>query len=432
MNNNDKKDKDKKKPIFSGEEILVRDKDGKFKIFKNGDLVDVEKYGSKDKDEKQESQPKTKAPAPPALTEDISSSLKESVDSVVQKSDLNITDESLKKRLRNIITARLKDIRDGFETKDILMRSVKIGGFGLKKEQAQRVARLADKEFEKNYKRALSSFEKYKEKPEFKEEPLPSTPSPKPVAGAPQPKAVEEPSGIESQAQAKKEKKKFAPPPPSLPLEEEEKPAYKAPVKQISKEEKIPVQPEKLEIVKEEKKPEEKKAPEQKIKLEKEKPERPEEKAKEPEMTAREEKIKPRIEKKEEKVKISARPKPEKGRPRMEDVKYTPKLVGPVDELAKFTLVDFHRLSEKPDKAADKIYEKIELLGEDSFAKKLAGIKSWRQSELNQLYLDLIYEGLKENMNLEQAINLRGSQNMPTLNLEEFQAIMDLNKKIRF
>jgi len=44
---------------------------------------------------------------------------------------------------------------------------------------------------------------------------------------------------------------------------------------------------------------------------------------------------------------------------------------------------------EPPQEAISKIKEKIDLLGEDSLVKKAGGIKAWKESEVNKLYLEL-------------------------------------------
>ena len=443
------KNNKKKKSTFSGEEILVRDKDGKFKFLKEGKLVETEKYG------KEETEKVSKpTPAQPVLKSQTKlGSLEESVSLVIQKSGLNVTDEVLKVRLKNIVTARLKDIRDSFETKDILTRPVKIGGLGLKEEEADKVVRLAGEEFKKGYKKDLAAFEKYKKVEEPPRKPVSAVPQPKPIMQPPKPVYTPRPAppfaSADAKAMADKKapegrpkpvlevktatpampsaKARLAPPPPSLPIKEKErpekvelpfekKPSVKVPAKP---EVKVKIEPK---IVKEEKRGLLtrlfKKEKATGVKGIKEK--------------VRSEEARVEIKSKVVETRVVRRPELEGGRPRMEDVKFTPKLVGPVDELRRFNLVDFRRLSADPSKAAQRIYEKIELLGEDSFNKKVLGIKSWRQSELVQSYLDLVYENIEKNLTLEQVINLKQSQNLETLSLEEFKAIMDLNKKLRF
>ena len=120
------------------------------------------------------------------------------------------------------------------------------------------------------------------------------------------------------------------------------------------------------------------------------------------------------------------------GKVKMEDVKYVPKLTGPIDELGEMDLVNFRRLADEPAEAAGKIKEKIEFLEEDSFARRLAGIKAWRQSPMNKLYLDIGRQSIESNKPISVIIKERKSSGKPAITKQEFDAVMNLNKSLRF
>ncbi|MEK7190045.1 MAG: hypothetical protein AAB666_03665, partial [Patescibacteria group bacterium] len=124
-------------------------------------------------------------------------------------------------------------------------------------------------------------------------------------------------------------------------------------------------------------------------------------------------------------------PQTPSGRSKMEDVAYKPRLVGPVEELRELTLVDFRRLSPQAKVTADKIYAKIELLAEESYEKKIAGIKAWQESEVNKMYLGLLNESVDRAMPVQKMIEERQSANRPTLTYEEFKTVMELNRRLR-
>lgn len=126
------------------------------------------------------------------------------------------------------------------------------------------------------------------------------------------------------------------------------------------------------------------------------------------------------------------KPSDDGGRKRMEDVKYVPKLTGPLDELKEMTLVDFRRLSHEPSVSANKISEKITFLEEESYSQRLAGIKAWRQSPVNKLYLEIGQQSINEKIGVDQVINSRRNEGSEFLSNDEFAAIMDLNKELRF
>jgi len=179
------------------------------------------------------------------------------------------------------------------------------------------------------------------------------------------------------------------------------------------------------------------------------------------------------------------------GKPKIEDIKYKQKLTGPVEEIGALKIKDFRHLSSDPKKAIEMIKDKIDLLEEDDFKKKLEGIKAFRESGLYKAYLVAGETRMNANVNLsplkattrqrtnqreegeeggegeerkeeENAKNLPpakggsrrveiGQKTPPTsplvrggasagegkegkndLTEEEFYAIMDLNKQLRF
>jgi hypothetical protein len=117
---------------------------------------------------------------------------------------------------------------------------------------------------------------------------------------------------------------------------------------------------------------------------------------------------------------------------RMDDVKFIPKVMGPIDELRFFDLVNYRRLSNDPTKAAAKIKEKIGFLEEEHFNKKIEAIKAWRQSPLNRLYLEVGRQSIEENRPMEVIIEERKNKKQDYLTGQEIEAIMDLNKALRF
>lgn len=128
---------------------------------------------------------------------------------------------------------------------------------------------------------------------------------------------------------------------------------------------------------------------------------------------------------------IRQAPSPE-GKVRMDDVKYVPKLTGPVDELKELSLVNFRRLSEDPEAAAKNIEQKIGFLEEESYSRRLAGIEAWRQSPINKLYLRVGEDSINLKKSVSDIIREQTKEGGDGLSLPEFEAIMELNKKLRF
>lgn len=122
---------------------------------------------------------------------------------------------------------------------------------------------------------------------------------------------------------------------------------------------------------------------------------------------------------------------PEPAKPVMSDVKFSPKLTGPVEELRSMTLKDFRRLSKDPREATLKLKDKIDLLEEQSFDVKTQGIKAWQDSEVNKLYLDILRKSLEGKPVTEVIADLENKA-VPFLSKGEFDSIMELNRKLRF
>jgi len=107
-------------------------------------------------------------------------------------------------------------------------------------------------------------------------------------------------------------------------------------------------------------------------------------------------------------------------------------LTGPVEELKAMSLKSFRFLGSNAVESKNKIIEKINLLEQDSYTKKVAGIKAWRESPVNQLYLNIGSESMAASKDIAVLINEKRISGEDALSLEEFTAISDLNKSLRF
>lgn len=126
------------------------------------------------------------------------------------------------------------------------------------------------------------------------------------------------------------------------------------------------------------------------------------------------------------------RPKTSLGKVRMDDVKHIAKLTGPLDELSDMDTTSFRRLNENVKDRIEVIKEKIHFLEEESYAQRLAGIKAWRQSPVYKLYLDIGQESMKLGKPVEFVIEKRRSLGEEYLTPVEFEAIMELNRTLRY
>ncbi len=116
----------------------------------------------------------------------------------------------------------------------------------------------------------------------------------------------------------------------------------------------------------------------------------------------------------------------------MDDVKFVPKVVGPLEELKYIDLVSFHRLGQEARANTAKIKAKIDLLGEQGYGKRLEGVSAWRNSPLNELYLAMGNESIGTGEPIDAIIEKRKKAKKDFLSAAEFDAIMDLNKSLRY
>lgn len=109
----------------------------------------------------------------------------------------------------------------------------------------------------------------------------------------------------------------------------------------------------------------------------------------------------------------------------------TPRAIGPVEELAEITLTDFQRWG-GGQKTTQIILDKINLLQEISLLKRAEGIYAWRRSPLHKLYLEIGQQALEQKKSIQQVIQERRDNNQPFITMEDFEAINELNRKLRF
>ena len=107
------------------------------------------------------------------------------------------------------------------------------------------------------------------------------------------------------------------------------------------------------------------------------------------------------------------------------------KLVGPIDEIADLTIEDFRSWSENPYEAIKNIKKKIDVLMRESLEKGSSGMKAWKKSEINRIYLDILHSALIKRKEVNEIIQEMKNERKQTLELDEFEAIEQLNRELR-
>ncbi len=118
-------------------------------------------------------------------------------------------------------------------------------------------------------------------------------------------------------------------------------------------------------------------------------------------------------------------------KPIMQDVTFTPTLMGPVEEL-RMNLINWRRMAPTVKDRAAKVEEKLKLWEEESFAERVRGITAWYASDVVRLYQEIGQESLQQGKPVAAVVSERQSAGKPILSQEEFQSIAELNEQIRF
>ncbi len=116
----------------------------------------------------------------------------------------------------------------------------------------------------------------------------------------------------------------------------------------------------------------------------------------------------------------------------MHDIKPMPKVMGPLEELQFLDLLNFRRLGKTPAEITAKIFSKVKLLEADGYDKMVLGVRAWRQSPVNRLYLKMVQEAINKGLTIKDfAVEAQKDINN-YLTLEEIEAILSLNSQLVF
>ncbi len=382
------------------EEDYIVNENGEIELHRRNSTETISKTFAKTRLEQvaEEKIEKERAPVPLPLID-----LNQAVDEVVKKINLTFPDKDFEMRFRNIIISFFKDVRTEIETKIILKRDYQIGGMGLNTETVDKIMEILKEEKPRINKESLKEMSPLSPplplKSQLKAGPLvpPLLPAP-PKVPPPLPKpapAPFPPKPTPAPLPQPKLQPKAGPPLAEVPKFKPETPRVSQPVIKLKPE---PVSPLKIET-------------------------------KPPLFSQPIIQPKPMVKDKVEEIyPVKSR---EAGAEQFNGIKIQPRVYGPVDELKTITLVDWRRWGSAKE-AAKKIQDKINLLAEESLVKKAEGIKAWKDSEVNQLYLNIGVESINQGKSVNEIIIQRRQQNKPFLSEEEFNAVVELNQKLRF
>ncbi|MDA1038520.1 MAG: hypothetical protein O2877_02410 [bacterium] len=133
-----------------------------------------------------------------------------------------------------------------------------------------------------------------------------------------------------------------------------------------------------------------------------------------------------------EKAKEPVGPKPlvvKKGK--IKDIVAPRRLSGPLEELGEMSISEFRRLGQGIEDSANGVLERINLLQDESYGRRLDGISAWRKSPIYQTYTSLVTEAMQDQKPIEDVLAQHKSAGEDTLTKEEVQAFIKLNSSLR-
>ncbi len=118
-------------------------------------------------------------------------------------------------------------------------------------------------------------------------------------------------------------------------------------------------------------------------------------------------------------------------RPRLDDVRSVRELSGPIQELEGLSLSSFRRLSKAPVDAAGRIRQLVDLLAQESFDRRIQGIRAWQGSPLVKQYLSLVTQAFSTATPVDALLAQKKAAGEDVPSPEEFAAIVELNGQLR-
>jgi len=117
-------------------------------------------------------------------------------------------------------------------------------------------------------------------------------------------------------------------------------------------------------------------------------------------------------------------------KPQIRDVKADRRLVGPVEELEILDLVNLRQLGKTAEDMQAQLKKKFDFLSEQALVKKVEGVQAWKKSPVFRLYIAMTYEGLRERKPIAEVIRARQIANTECLTLSEYEMIGRLSAEI--
>ena len=106
-------------------------------------------------------------------------------------------------------------------------------------------------------------------------------------------------------------------------------------------------------------------------------------------------------------------------------------MTGPLEEIEQLNLRDLRRFAQNHQGFSDRTMERIKILENESFEKRMMGVAAWRKSMLYQQYLNVIQNSLERNISIPEMIGEISEAESQNMSLREWQTVNRLNRELR-
>lgn len=117
---------------------------------------------------------------------------------------------------------------------------------------------------------------------------------------------------------------------------------------------------------------------------------------------------------------------------KVDGVQSVPQLRGLAGELGSLTLAQFRRLGKTPKDATEGILRRLETLESEGPEKRIGGIRGWQGSPVMKEYFTLVAESFKSGKPIAEIAETKRAEGKDSLSKEEIQALIELNNRLHF
>jgi hypothetical protein len=107
-------------------------------------------------------------------------------------------------------------------------------------------------------------------------------------------------------------------------------------------------------------------------------------------------------------------------------------LSGPLQEISQMTLENFRRLASNPKASSQRLQDIANVLGQESYEHRISAITAWKSSPLQRMYLELVAGAFLTKKSITEVADAKRAKGELAPTPEEINAIVELNRILSF